>query len=110
MTKIIEDNTCEYEVIRICAILKVKSFDFDLENIMKSLGDTFDDVEYHDKPDIVYIRQSIHSMLMLRGMKNKDIAKYIIDKLKEYLSVANITIIEQRLPLEEVRYQLTNES
>lgn len=106
MSEIIEDNTPEYDVIRICAIFKMKSFDFDIENTLKSVGETFHDVEYHDKENIFYIRQSIHSMFALRSMKNKDIVKYIIDKLKAYLSVTNITIIEQRLPLDEVRYQL----
>ena len=112
MTKIIEDTTGAYEVMRFCAILEIKNKEAEIEMsspIVKDLHTVFSDITYNvTKHRIELMHNMQYSKYM--GYSNKEMVTFLTNKLKEYLKIADITIIEQRLPLDEVRYKLTNES
>lgn len=113
MSDIIEStNPNDYEVVRFCAILEIKDKESEIDAtdpIIKDLHDVFDDLTYNTVNHSIELRQSM-SYSKRQGFSNKQMVTLLTNKLKEYLNMADITIIEQRLPLEKVRYQLTSES
>ena len=108
MSEIIEDNTGEYVVMRFCAILEIKDKESEIDAtdpIIQDLHDVFDDLTYNTVNHSIELRQRM-SYFKLFGFSNKQMVELLINKLKEYLKIADITIIEQRLPLAKVRYKL----
>ena len=109
MSDIIKEYTGnEYQVVRIFAQIELKD-DSQKESLCIEMNDRFDDITVHiDKP-VILIRQSIHSILCATNFNNKDCTKLVLDELRKYLKYSDrIIIIENRLPLESVQYDLTN--
>lgn len=108
MSEKIIESTKDYSVARLCAILELRQKETEIDAtdpIIKDLHDTFDDITYNMVNHSIELRQSM-SHSKFHGFSNEQMVELLVNKLREYLYMADITIIEQRLPLAQVQYKL----
>ncbi len=105
MVKITGIQKCKdnYQVIQVCGILKFKTHPID-DDLLQMIASTFDDVELNfDTKDFNIIQSTAN----YDCLSNKDKVALILKEFRKLLPFGSVTIIEQRLPIKSVKYELT---
>jgi len=102
----------EYQIVRIHTIMNLKEKHpyKEIKELIISLHQWFDDIEYFRKEDIIKASHNIGLTVYpykITPRISKDISERLVYDIKCFLDIADIEIIEDRFPINSIKYKLS---